>query len=116
MPEGNRGYQMKLELTLRDRTLILDHAFAGPELTERLENALQKGTMLVVECTPDEIEELLGYLAFEANHTDSEKLERELDDLCDRLEEMRGNKQVMFRRQLEAIVSSLWEEEGHDEN
>lgn len=78
---------IECELSDRERTLILDHTFAGPNLTDKLENAETRGGKLIVKYSLDELDELLGYIAAEANHTENEKLERDLDRLYGRLEE-----------------------------
>ena len=35
--------------------------------------------------TLEDLEDILGYIAWEANHTNDRKLQRELDDFYDRL-------------------------------
>ena len=46
------------------------------------------GNGFVGRYTLDDLEDIAGYVASEANHTRSKKLQRELDDLCDRLSEI----------------------------
>ncbi len=58
----------------------------GPEVTGPLQMALVKGSKLVVKLTLDDLEEIIGYIAAEANHTDDMKLQKELDHLCERLQ------------------------------
>ena len=74
-------------LTLREREFLLSHTFAGPNLTERLQLATVAGTKLAVGYTLDELDELLGYIAAEANHTEDEGLQGELDALYERVQE-----------------------------
>lgn len=47
---------------------------------------MTRGGKLIVKYSLDELDELLGYIAAEANHAENEKLERDLDRLYDRLE------------------------------
>ena len=71
--------------TPQERELILEHTFAGSDLTNRLSIATTKGTRLVANFTLDDLDELLGYLAAEANHCKDAKLEKQLDKLWGRL-------------------------------
>jgi hypothetical protein len=73
--------------TVRERELVLAHTFAGPNLTERLQLAMVAGTKLAVTYSLDDLDELLGYIAAEANHTEDERLQGELDALYERLQE-----------------------------
>ncbi len=75
---------VRVELSERDRTLLVDHTLADPEYASRLRPA-PKGRQLVAEYTLDDLEDILGYIAAEANNTKSKKLQDELDDLYDRL-------------------------------
>ena len=58
----------------------------GSEVTGPLGMALVKGRKLVVKLTLDDLEEIIGYIAAEANHTDDKKLQKELDHLYERLQ------------------------------
>ena len=44
------------------------------------------GTGINVDLSMDEIEDVQGYVAAEANHTEDAKLEKELDRLFDKLQ------------------------------
>jgi len=72
----------------RERDLVVEHTFAGPNLIERLRLARVVGTRLAVGYTLDDLDELLGYIAAEANHTEDEALRDELDALYARLQEV----------------------------
>ena len=39
----------------------------------------------IVKLTLDDLDEIIGYIAAEANHTDDKKLQKELDHLYERL-------------------------------
>ncbi|MBW2124083.1 MAG: hypothetical protein JRH07_19880 [Deltaproteobacteria bacterium] len=76
--------KITVRMTERDRELLQEHTFCDPEYAERLRPA-SNGEGLVGEYTLDELDDILGYVAAEANHTEDEELRRELDALYDRL-------------------------------
>ncbi|MDH3472586.1 MAG: hypothetical protein OEM59_02745 [Rhodospirillales bacterium] len=80
------GEKVPVVLSAEERRLIVDHTFAGPDLTSPLETATVSGTQFTVRYTLDDLEELLGYIAAEANHTPDRKLRGRLDRLYDRLQ------------------------------
>jgi len=77
--------KIPVALTLGQRDLILNQTFAGPDLTESLRRAPMEGDKIVVRYTLSEIDELMGYVAAEANHSQNRQLVRELDRLHDYL-------------------------------
>jgi len=81
----NPGDRVEVSFTDRERELVLEHTVAGPEVTDSLERAQRAGGTFVVYYTLDDLDELLGYVAAEANHSKSKKLRKELDTLYDRL-------------------------------
>lgn len=76
---------IEVPFTARQRTLIIDHTFADPELTERLRSANARQAKLFALFTLYDLEELCGYIAAEANHTKDKRLQRELQGLFERL-------------------------------
>ncbi len=78
--------KIPIALTVEQRDLILNHTFAGPNLTGPLEVAPLADTKIVVGYTLSDIDELMGFVAAEANHTADRKLRRKLDDLYDHLQ------------------------------
>jgi len=72
------GRKLPVTLTLRERDLIRDETFCDPGFAKC---AVVEGTGIKVELSLDEIEELQGYVAAEANHTNNAKLRKELDRL-----------------------------------
>jgi len=72
-------------LTPRERELVVEHSLAGSSLTDRLRMAPVSGTKLAVRYTLDDLDELVGYIAAEANHTVDKELQDELDALYLRL-------------------------------
>jgi hypothetical protein len=80
------GAKVPVAFTARERALVIDHTFAGPELTEPLEAARVIRGKYTVRFTLDDIDELLGHVAAEANHSKNKRLQRELDALYERLQ------------------------------
>lgn len=83
------GDAVDVRLGARDRELLLEHTLADPEYGERLQPAAS-GTDFVGRFTLDDIEDILGYVAAEANHTENKRLQGELEDLYDKLLELQG--------------------------
>ena len=77
--------EIEIKFTPKERDLILDHTCADLELTKRLEIAEIKGKHLITKYSIDLLDDLLGYIASEANHTEDQKLEKKLDKLYERL-------------------------------
>jgi len=77
------GTKLPVTLTLRERDIILDETFCDPDFA-RL--AVVDGKRIKVELSLDDIEEIQGYIAAEANHTKNKKLQKELDRLFDKLQ------------------------------
>ena len=77
-----------VELSARDRELILEHAMLDPDLTAALEKGPPEPAVLNVGYTLDDLDELLGYIAAEANNCKSKKLQKELYGLYDRLKDV----------------------------
>ena len=75
-----------LELNQRERDLIISHTFADESITNRLRVIPQSGQRPVFHFTLDELDELLGDVAAEANHAKNKVLQEQLDQLCDRIE------------------------------
>ncbi len=56
--------------------------------TRLISHAVIEGKRLRVELSLDDIEELQGYVAAEANHTRDSKLQKRLDKLFDRFQKL----------------------------
>ena len=78
--------RVPVAFSARERILVLDHTFAGGEVIEPLEAARGARGQCVAEYTLEDLDELVGYVAAEANHSKSKKLQAELDKLYDRLQ------------------------------
>ena len=68
---------------MRERDLIRDHTFCHPDFAAC---AAVNGTGIKVDLSLDEIEEIQGYVAAEANHTKNATLRKELDRLFGKLQ------------------------------
>ncbi len=79
-------YRTKLpvRLTLRERDLIRKETFYNPHFAKQIEPD-EKGISL--ELTLDDIEDIQGYVAAEANHCEDPRLQRELVHLFDKFQE-----------------------------
>jgi hypothetical protein len=75
-----------LELNHRECDLIISHTFADESITNRLRVVPQPGQRPVFHFTLDELDELLGDVAAEANHAKNKILQEQLDQLCDHIE------------------------------
>ena len=82
------GEKVSLKLSVRERELILEHTFADDELTAALHVVPTAHKTSAYSFTLDDLEELMGYVAAEANHAKDKKLQKELDRLFERVEEV----------------------------
>jgi hypothetical protein len=72
------GEKIPLELNDRERDLIMNHTFAGSELTDRFCIVSDSGRSPSYRFSLDELDDLSGYVAAEANHAKVKHLEKEL--------------------------------------
>ncbi len=77
--------KVPLELNHRERELILNHSLADQELTGRLLVVPKPGEPPIYRFTLDDLDELAGYVAAEANHTQDKRQRKEWDRLFDRI-------------------------------
>ena len=78
---------MKINLSIEDRDLIMQHAFPSPELEAKLRFGLREGKLLTFSLDWDDVEDLAGCVAAEANHAKDRKLRRQLERLSDHIED-----------------------------
>jgi hypothetical protein len=81
------GEPVPVSFTARERKLIVELNFAEGPLFDQLERTPPQGAAEFL-ASLDDIEELQGYVAAEANHSKNRKLQLELDHLCARLQEI----------------------------
>jgi hypothetical protein len=77
------GTKLPVTLTLRERDLIRDETFCDPHFAQC---AVVESTGIRVELSLDEIEDIQGYVAAEANHTKNAKQRKERDRLFNKLQ------------------------------
>ena len=75
-------------LTLKELDLILNCMILENHLIEMFKVALIKNNQLSIDFTLDELEDLLGYIAAEANHSDDKNLVSWLEKLYDKLDKL----------------------------
>ena len=80
-----RGTKLAINLSPQERKLVLERAFLDPEVEAQLRRAASAGGKLIVHLDLDDIDDLLGCVAAEANHCDDKKVGRVLDAVCERL-------------------------------
>ena len=78
---------------------MLEHTFAGPELATPLRRAKLTSGRHVVRYTLDDLDELLGFVAAEANHSTDKRLRKELDALY-----------LRVRREMESYDDGEWQQ------
>jgi hypothetical protein len=78
--------EIEIKITLEERDLILDFTFADEALTDRLKIAEIKGKYLMARYSLNDLDDLIGFIAAEANHAEDKKLEKKLDRLIEKLE------------------------------
>lgn len=93
------GEKVAVVFTARERTLVLEHTFASPEVAEPLETARPTRGKYTVRYTLDDIDELLGHVAAEANHSKTKALQKELDALYEALQD-----------KMESYDDGLWQQ------
>jgi len=82
------GKKILVTLTLKERDLILNCMVLENYLIKMLKIAVIKNNQIYIHFTIDELEDLLGYIAAEANHLDHKKLVTRLEKLYDKLDEL----------------------------
>jgi repressor LexA len=79
------GQLVDVRLTPQERNLILERTFIDDEMAGRLRGATPRGSSLVVRLTLDDVDDLAGHVAAEANHCPEPRVRRVLDAVYDRL-------------------------------
>lgn len=77
--------RIPVRLSERDRELIIEHTLIGPDLEQLVRLTEVEGNALVARMTLGDLEELIGYVAAEANHHANQRIRRRLDTLFGRL-------------------------------
>jgi repressor LexA len=79
------GQRVDFKLTPGERDLIIGRTFIDAELEERLRATQTRGSRLVVRLTLDDVDDLAGHVAAEANHCEEPRVRRALESVYDRL-------------------------------
>ena len=79
------GQLVDVRLAPQERDLILERALIDEEMEGHLRGATARGSNLVVRLTLDDIDDLAGHVAAEANHCSEPRVRRVLDAVYDRL-------------------------------
>jgi hypothetical protein len=78
--------KIPIRLSGADRDLILEQTYIDTDHIELLKTAKLENDVITIYLTLDDLDDILGYIAFAANHADDSKLEAKLDKVYDRLE------------------------------
>lgn len=79
------GQRVPFRLTAQERDLIVDRTLVDAGLEGRLRNARSNGSDLIVDLTLDDVDDLSGHVAAEANHCSEARVRRVLDAVYGRL-------------------------------
>mgnify|MGYP000865432543 CR=1 FL=1 len=79
------GTTLPLEITDRERELILKQSLAPDELTTKLRVVPPHGAPCVVRYTLDDLDDLAGYIAFESNHAKDRKVRKEWQAIYEKI-------------------------------
>jgi repressor LexA len=79
------GQLVDVRLAPQERDLILERTLIDEETEGHLRGATARGSNLVVRLTLDDIDDLAGHVAAEANHCSEPRVRRVLDAVYDRL-------------------------------
>src|SRR5713226_5589431 len=79
------GQFVDVRLTPQERDLIVERTLIDGEMEARLRGATARGLNLVVQLTLDDVDDLAGHIAAEANHCSEPLVRRAMDAVYDRL-------------------------------
>lgn len=79
---------LALRLSVAERDLVCDRAFLSPEVDGKLRAAHRGAGGLEVALSMDELDELLGCVAAEANHSTVRQERARFFEVCDKLTEL----------------------------
>lgn len=87
-----RDTKIEIRLSKYEYELISEHTFVDTKLIECIRVVPGKSGFMA-SYTLDDLDDVLGFIAAEANHATNKILEAELDDLYDRLSEVEDSYQ-----------------------
>lgn len=74
-----------MKFTADERALLLSLLTIELDVEVLLQEAKLRLGVVEITLAPEDLDDLIGCVAFEANHTEDRKLQRRLDELSDRL-------------------------------
>ncbi len=77
--------RISIRVTIDERDLVINQTFAGDDLIDRLHEAKVGENYINVAFTVDELDNLAGFIAAEANHAEDKILEKKLEALYDKI-------------------------------
>ncbi|MEN8262300.1 MAG: hypothetical protein ABFR82_02445 [Nitrospirota bacterium] len=78
------GEKFPVHFTKKELNIIRDKTFCNPDFGKV---GLIEKDKIKINMSLDDIEDLQGYIAAEANHTENKKLQKELDDIFNKLQD-----------------------------
>ena len=82
----SRQEKIPIRLSGENRDLILEQTYIDTDHIELLKTAKLENDVITIYLTLDDLDDILGYIAFAANHADNSKLEAKHDKLYDQLD------------------------------
>jgi hypothetical protein len=82
------GERIPIRLSNRARAVILERTFVGGDLERRIRVAPANGECVVIDLTLDDLDELLGFVAAEANHSKDPRIAKHLYGIHERLQQI----------------------------
>lgn len=79
---------IQVTLTVEEHELLLGLLTMDLDVEKLLQEAEVKNDTVEMLLLPDDLDEMIGTAAFEANHTKDRKLQKQLDELCAKLEDL----------------------------
>ena len=96
--------RIELSFSQSEKELLVEHTFADSAYWQRFRETLGN-KKLVADFTLGELEDIVGYVAAEANHTEDKGLQRKMYALFDRL-----------LKEMEYYDDGMWQTPGTSEN
>ncbi len=79
------GSNLPVRLTLQERDLIRDHTLYDPDFADQ---AQEDSAGIRLNLSPDDIDEILGYIAAAVDCADDEKVEKRLTSLYKKIQKV----------------------------
>lgn len=90
--------KIRAELSVEDRNMILEHvSLFHPGLEEKLRKKRSRSGYVTIDLDKDELSDLLGCIAREANHTSKRWLEDALNPIFEYLESLEYEMRMLKR-------------------